>query len=159
MARSPAWKNAAIVCTLIVTTIVLSVLCLSVGSVSIPIREVLLSLIGMNGEGSNLIIMQFRLPRIVAALLIGAALAVSGSLLQGVIRNPLASPDLLGVTGGASVAVVAFMTVFTGYSIHFVPVVAIAGAFAAAALNYMFAWKKGVTPSRLVLIGTEYRRR
>ncbi|RKN76023.1 FecCD family ABC transporter permease [Paenibacillus ginsengarvi] len=153
MSRRPAWKHAAIISTLAAAALVLAVLCLSIGSVSVPIRDVLLSLFGMNGEGNDLIIRQFRLPRIVAALLIGAALAVSGSLLQGVIRNPLASPDLLGVTGGASVAVVAFMTVFTGYSIHFVPVIAIAGAFAAAAVNYLFAWRKGVTPSRLVLIG------
>lgn len=153
MNRSPTWKNATIVSTLAVVAFILAVLCLAIGSVSIPIRDVLLSLVGMNGEGSDLIIRQFRLPRIVAALLIGAALAVSGSLLQGVIRNPLASPDLLGVTGGASVAVVAFMTVFTGYSIHFVPIIAIAGAFVVAVVIYLFAWKEGVTPFRLVLIG------
>jgi iron complex transport system permease protein len=100
-----------------------------------------------------MIIVQFRLPRIIAALLVGAALAVAGALLQGVIRNSLASPDLLGVTGGASVAVVAFMTLFTGYSIHWVPLVAVAGAFIVAFLNYALAWKNGVAPFRLVLIG------
>jgi iron complex transport system permease protein len=151
--QGQAGKYAAILLSLGLLTVALSVFCLSVGSVSIPIKEVLLSLIGRNGEGSDLIIMQFRLPRIVAALLIGAALAVSGSLFQGMIRNPLASPDLLGVTGGASVAVVAFMTLFTGYSIHWVPVIAIAGAFIAAAINYAMAWRRGVTPFRLVLIG------
>lgn len=126
---------------------------LSLGSVSIPLREVLLSLVGRNDTGSELIIMQFRLPRILAALLVGAALAVSGGLFQGVIRNPLASPDLLGVTGGASVAAVAFMTLFTGYSIHWLPFVAVVGAFGAAAVNYVLAWSRGVTPLRLVLIG------
>jgi iron complex transport system permease protein len=153
MARGQAGKYAAILLSLGLLTVALSVFSLSVGSVSIPIREVLLSLAGRNGEGSDLIIVQFRLPRIAAALLIGAALAVSGSLFQGMIRNPLASPDLLGVTGGASVAVVAFMTLFTGYSIHWVPVIAIAGAFIAAAINYAMAWRRGVTPFRLVLIG------
>lgn len=151
--RRQAGKYAAILLSLGLLTAALSVFCLSVGSVSIPIGEVLLSLIGKNGEGSDLIIVQFRLPRVVAAHLIGAALAVSGSLFQGMIRNPLASPDLLGVTGGASVAVVAFMTLFTGYSIHWVPVIAIAGAFMAAAINYAMAWRRGVTPFRLVLIG------
>ncbi|WP_449602500.1 FecCD family ABC transporter permease [Paenibacillus sp. Marseille-Q9583] len=131
----------------------LSLLSLSVGGVSVPIKEVLASLTGRNAEASNLIIMQFRLPRIVAAILIGAALAVAGALLQGVIRNPLASPDLLGVTGGASVAVVAFMTFVTGYSIHWVPFIAIGGALVATTINYVFAWKKGVSPFRLVLIG------
>jgi len=131
----------------------LSLLSLSVGGVSVPLKEVLASLTGRNAEASNLIIMQFRLPRIVAAILIGAALAVAGALLQGVIRNPLASPDLLGVTGGASVAVVAFMTFVTGYSIHWVPFIAIGGALVATTINYVFAWKKGVSPFRLVLIG------
>lgn len=120
----------------------LSLLSLSVGGVSVPLKEVLASLTGRNAEASNLIIMQFRLPRIVAAILIGAALAVAGALLQGVIRNPLASPDLLGVTGGASVAVVAFMTFVTGYSIHWVPFIAIGGALVATTINYVFAWKK-----------------
>ncbi|WP_339242428.1 iron ABC transporter permease [Paenibacillus sp. FSL F4-0243] len=131
----------------------LSLLSLSVGGVSVPLKEVLASLTGRNAEASNLIIMQFRLPRIAAAILIGAALAVAGALLQGVIRNPLASPDLLGVTGGASVAVVAFMTFVTGYSIHWVPFIAIGGALVATTINYVFAWKKGVSPFRLVLIG------
>jgi len=131
----------------------LSLLSLSVGGVGVPLEEVLASLVGRNAEASNLIIMQFRLPRITAAILIGAALAAAGALLQGVIRNPLASPDLLGVTGGASVAVVAFMTFVTGYSIHWIPFIAIGGALVTATLNYVLAWKKGVTPFRLVLIG------
>lgn len=131
----------------------LSLLSLSVGGVGVPLKEVLASLAGQNAEASNLIIMQFRLPRIAAAILIGAALAVAGALLQGVIRNPLASPDLLGVTGGASVAVVAFMTFVTGYSIHWVPFIAIGGALVTATINYVLAWKKGVSPFRLVLIG------
>ncbi|WP_338554674.1 iron ABC transporter permease [Paenibacillus sp. KS-LC4] len=146
-------KNMLLLLALSIVLVALSILCLSMGSIAIPIKEVLLSLVGRNADNSDLIIMQFRLPRILAALLIGAALAVAGSLLQGVIRNSLASPDLLGVTGGASVAVVGFMTLFTGYSIHFIPVIAVLGAFVAAALNYVLAWKKGVSTLRLVLIG------
>lgn len=142
MPKQRTGKNISLLLALSLVLVGLSILCLSLGSVAIPIKEVLLSLLGRNTEDSDLIIMQFRLPRILAALLIGAALAVAGSLLQGVIRNSLASPDLLGVTGGASVAVVGFMTLFTGYSIHFVPVIAILGAFVAAALNYGLAWKK-----------------
>lgn len=146
-------KHTYLFITLTFIVAALSLLSLSLGGVGVPLKEVLASLIGRNGEASNLIIMQFRLPRIAAAILIGAALAVAGALLQGVIRNPLASPDLLGVTGGASVAVVAFMTFMTGYSIHWVPLIAIGGALVAAIINYVFAWKKGVSPFRLVLIG------
>ncbi|WP_054026566.1 FecCD family ABC transporter permease [Bacillus sp. FJAT-28004] len=146
-------KSILIFVILSIALIALSILCLSIGGVSIPVKEIFLSLLGKNKEGSDLIIMQFRMPRIVAAVLVGAALAVAGAVLQGVIRNPLASPDLLGVTGGASVAVVAFMTLFTGYSVHWIPFIAVAGAFVIAALNYALAWKNGVSPFRLVLIG------
>ncbi|MFF2090651.1 FecCD family ABC transporter permease [Paenibacillus sp. NPDC058174] len=153
MSRQRSMKYIVILFSLFAAVVLLSLLSLSLGGVKVPIHEIWLSLTGSNTENSNLIIMQFRLPRILAAVLIGAALAVAGAILQGVIRNPLASPDLLGVTGGASVAVVAFMTLMTGYSIHWVPFIAIAGAIAAVVLNYVFAWKRGVSPFRLVLIG------
>ncbi|GGG53799.1 FecCD family ABC transporter permease [Paenibacillus radicis (ex Gao et al. 2016)] len=153
MFRHRSGKYTVILLSLFAVVMLLSLLSLSVGGVKVPVQEVWLSLTGRNAESSNLIVMQFRLPRILAAVLIGAALAVAGAILQGVIRNPLASPDLLGVTGGASVAVVAFMTLMTGYSIHWVPFIAIAGALAAVVLNYVFAWKRGVSPFRLVLIG------
>ncbi|GAA3406291.1 FecCD family ABC transporter permease [Paenibacillus hodogayensis] len=154
MSRGRTGKSISVFVVLVLCMVALAVLCLSIGSVRIPVQEVLLSLVGRNTESSDLIVMQLRLPRITAALLVGAALAVSGALLQGVIRNPLASPDLLGVTGGASVAVVGFMTLTANkFSIHWVPVIAIVGAFLAAMINYLLAWKRGVSPFRLVLIG------
>ncbi|MDF2649690.1 MAG: yfhA 1 [Paenibacillus sp.] len=154
MLNSKKEKGLFIISAFCLVMLVLSLISLSIGNVRIPISEVFLTLIGQNTGSSEVVIKEFRLPRIVAALLIGAALAISGALLQGVIRNPLASPDLLGVTGGASVAVVSFMTLSAGaFSIHWVPVIAIVGAFAAATLNYVLAWKRGVSPFRLVLIG------
>lgn len=146
-------KYAVVLSGLLLVVILISLLSLSIGGVHVPLKEVMLALLGGKADGSPFIVIQLRLPRVVAAILVGAALAVSGALLQGVIRNTLASPDLLGVTGGASVAVVAFTTLFSGFSVHFVPVIAVAGAFIAASLNYILAWKKGVSPFRLVLIG------
>ncbi len=146
-------KGVLLLVLLAVATLATAIVSLSLGSMAIPVREVVLSLLGRGAETNDMIIMQFRLPRVTAALLVGASMAVAGCLLQGVIRNPLASPDLLGVSGGASVAVVGFMTLFTGISIRWVPLIAIIGAFAAAALNYVLAWKRGVSTMRLVLIG------
>lgn len=147
-------RNAAKVIILGLLIALILLISISVGSTTIPISEVVSSLLGLNEGGSSLIILQFRLPRTLAALLVGAALALAGGLLQGVIRNPLAAPDMLGVTGGASVAVVAFMTLTAGaYSIHWVPFIAVVGAFVAGLLNYVLAWRKGVSPLRLVLIG------
>jgi len=153
MSRRNSRRTMYLLLSLTVVTALTALVCLSIGGVGVPLKEVVLSLIGRNDQGSDLIVMKLRMPRIVAALLVGAALAVSGALLQGVVRNPLASPDLMGVTGGASVAAVAFMTLFQGYSVHWIPVVAVAGAFVAAAINYVLAWSKGVSPMRLVLIG------
>ncbi|RED84234.1 FecCD family ABC transporter permease [Cohnella phaseoli] len=153
MSRRNSRRPLYLLLSLTVLTVFIALICLSIGGANVPLKEVVLSLLGRNDQGSDLIVMKLRMPRILAALLVGAALAVSGALLQGVVRNPLASPDLMGVTGGASVAAVAFMTLFQGYSVHWIPVVAIGGAFVAAAINYVLAWSKGVSPMRLVLIG------
>lgn len=148
-----AAKTLLLFAILMAITVAIALVSLSLGSMSIPIKEVVMSLLGRGADTNDMIILQFRLPRVVAAMLVGASLAVAGCLLQGVIRNPLASPDLLGVSGGASVAVVGCMTLFAGISIRWVPFIAIAGAFAATALNYLFAWKRGISTLRLVLIG------
>ncbi|RXZ78664.1 iron ABC transporter permease [Paenibacillaceae bacterium] len=148
-----SFRTPIVIVSLSLLLVATALICLAIGGVNVPLADVLQTLLGKYQESTHLIIIQFRLPRIVAAILIGAALGVSGSLLQGVVRNPLASPDLLGITGGASVAAVAFMTLFTGYSIHYVPFIAVSGALLVALLVYVLAWRKGVSPFRLVLIG------
>ncbi|WP_010275211.1 FecCD family ABC transporter permease [Paenibacillus senegalensis] len=111
----------------------------------------------MTGQGSDehvLILNILRLPRMVVALLAGAALGVAGAILQGIVRNPLASPDIIGITGGASFAAVAFIAYFAGnVSIHLLPVAAFCGAGLVSVVIYLLAWSKGVTSTRLVLIG------
>ena len=97
--------------------------------------------------------MQLRLPRIIIAVLIGAALAVAGAILQGVIRNPLASPDVIGITEGASLGR------FFSSSYLRAPYPSIGcrsspySALFITGLLYVLAWKNGVSPLRLVLIG------
>lgn len=108
------------------------------------------------GQGEyDFIVMTLRLPRVLVSLLAGAALGVSGAVLQGVIRNPLASPDIIGITGGASAAAVGFLAFLGGtVSIKLLPLAAILGALAVSLLVYALSWNKGVSPVRLVLIGT-----
>jgi iron complex transport system permease protein len=107
----------------------------------------------------QLVVTSLRLPRIIVALMVGISLAVAGGILQGIIRNPLASPDILGITGGAAVAVVGFLAFFSDennaltVSIKWMPLAAFAGAGIIAMLVYFLAWKNGVSPIRLVLIG------
>jgi iron complex transport system permease protein len=130
-----------------------------VGDVYIPPFDVIQVFFGTGSELHALVVETFRLPRICIALFAGAAIAVSGAILQAVVRNPLASPDIIGITGGASVAAVSVITFFSdsthslSVSIHWVPAAAFLGATAIAALIYLFSWKDGVSPFRLVLIG------
>ncbi|MGM7703556.1 FecCD family ABC transporter permease [Pseudalkalibacillus sp. Hm43] len=140
--------------------IVLTILSVSIGEMKIHPIEVIKTFFGMGSDMNELVITSFRLPRIVLALLAGMALAVSGAILQGIIRNPLASPDIIGITGGASLAVVTFLTIFSGerssaltVSISWLPVAAFLGALLLGLLVYLLSWKNGVTPIRLVLIG------
>lgn len=115
--------------------------------------QVLQTIIGINGD-SAFVIGTLRLPRLVLAGLAGAGLSMAGAILQGLIRNPLAAPDVLGMTGGASVAAVAFIALTGGaIGIGWLPVAAMFGALLCSGLVYVLAWKKGVAPTRLVLIG------
>ncbi|MCP1358850.1 FecCD family ABC transporter permease [Aneurinibacillus migulanus] len=134
-------------------TFILILFSIGIGDFFIAPIDVLKVLLGMGAPEHNLVVQTFRLPRVLTAMLVGACLAVSGAILQGMVRNPLASPDLLGITGGASVAAVAFITVFPAASIRWLPVSALLGAGLVIVLIYFLAWKQGVSTMRLVLIG------
>ncbi|WP_066314332.1 iron ABC transporter permease [Bacillus sp. FJAT-29814] len=129
------------------------------GEMKINPLTVVKVLFGAGPEMETLVITSFRLPRIIVALIVGMSLAVAGGILQGMIRNPLASPDVLGITGGAAAAVVGFLAIFSDknhsltVSIAWLPLAAFIGAGVVAFLVYFLAWKNGVSPIRLVLIG------
>jgi iron complex transport system permease protein len=129
------------------------------GEMKISPLTVLQIFFGGGTDMERLVVQSFRLPRIIVALMVGMALAVAGGILQGMIRNPLASPDILGITGGAAVAVVGFLAIFSDennaltVSIKWLPAAAFFGAAIIALLVYFLSWKDGVSPVRLVLIG------
>lgn len=139
---------------LTVTLVLIACFSMMFGERIIPFTEAIKALVGTGEQEHLLIVQTLRAPRLIVAVLVGASLAVSGAILQGVIRNPLAAPDVIGITGGASVGAVAFITYLSGsLSIHLLPLAAILGAFTAATLIYILAWKKGVNPLRMVLVG------
>lgn len=146
-------RSALIFFILLAVTFVTVLVSAGMGQMQIHPLNVLQVLIGQGTPQDALIVSSFRLPRIIAALLVGMALAVSGAILQSIIRNPLASPDVIGITGGASVAAVVFITLFETASIQWLPVAALAGAAAVTLLIYALAYRNGVTPMRLVLVG------
>jgi len=147
-------KTAAVCLALLLACAVVMVISTGMGEMYISPLDVVGSALGIGSEDHAMVIQKLRLPRIVLALLVGASLAASGAILQGMIRNPMASPDIVGVTGGASVAAVAFLTYMAGtVSIRLLPIAAMIGAAVVSITLYLLAWKKGVTPIRLILVG------
>lgn len=129
---------------------------LKFGEQPIAWRDVFATLTGgLSGggdSGSMAIVAELRAPRVAIAVITGAALAASGVILQAVVRNPLAEPALLGVTGGAGVG--GLLVLFLVPSmVVLLPVGAFLGAAAAFGLAYVLAWQRGVLPERLVLVG------
>jgi len=133
---------------------------IGVGEYPISPLEVVQTVLGINTGNPDhvFIIMTLRLPRMVLAWLVGVSLGVAGSLVQGITRNPLASPDLTGVTAGASFAAVTLIVMFPKAPYWLLPVVALIGGLAVAVLLYLLAWRSdsaggGDSPMRLILVG------
>lgn len=127
---------------------------LAFGAVSIPLSDVIQALSGQASAGPlNEIVVQLRLPRTVDALVVGAALGVAGALLQGALGNPLASPDVIGVSGGASFGAMLALLAFPG-AIALLPVGALVFGVLAAAIVFTVAWSGSSTGvARLILAG------
>ena len=137
---------------LLLAAVILSV---SYGEYRIAPLDVVRATLGLatGNDDYPLVVRLFRLPRIVLAALVGAALAVSGAILQGVMRNPLADPGILGISSGAALAAVSLLVYFTAAPALLLPWAAFGGALLTAALIYLLAWRGGSSPLRLILIG------
>ncbi|WP_079912405.1 iron chelate uptake ABC transporter family permease subunit [Paenibacillus sp. 32352] len=150
MHKKTMWVSLA----LLSACLLIAILSTGMGELYISPWNVVLSLLGAGSDDYSMVIQKLRLPRILVGLLAGASLAAAGAMLQGIVRNPLASPDIMGVTGGASVAAVGFLTYFAGsLSIRWLPVAALIGGAAVSIVLYLLAWKRGITPFRLILVG------
>lgn len=111
------------------------------------------ALTGVSDSMTRDFVLNLRLPRIIVSGLVGAALAVSGLIIQGVVRNPLAAPDLVGVAPGAGVGAVSVLIAFPNIPVVYLPLAAFAGGVIAFAMVYAVAWSGGISPTRLVLVG------
>ncbi|MGW7516133.1 FecCD family ABC transporter permease [Streptomyces sp. NPDC054796] len=125
---------------------------LAYGDLTLPLSDVLAALAGGGTGGADFIVLELRLPRALTGILVGVAFGLSGAVFQTLLRNPLASPDVIGVSAGASAAAVAAIALF-GLGGAAVSASALAGAVLAAALIHLLAWRRGVTGYRLVLVG------
>lgn len=132
--------------------VILVVLFSTIGSINLSLGEIISSLIHQDNSMVMTIVYKMRLPRNILAVLIGANLAVSGVLLQSVMKNPLADPGITGVSSGASVAAIIILLLMPQLS-GALPLFAFVGGAIACALVFIMAWKNGLRPERIVLAG------
>lgn len=123
------------------------------GDFSIPPLDVLATLVGAGDAATNFVVLDLRLPRALTALLTGIALGIAGAIFQDLARNPLVSPDIIGISGGASLAAVSLIVLGDSSGAISVPLAALGGALLAGVALYLLAWRGGVQGYRLVLIG------
>ncbi|WP_424529401.1 FecCD family ABC transporter permease [Sphaerisporangium viridialbum] len=124
----------------------------SVGDYPIGLTSVMKALAGYGDPGTLLVVRELRLPRALVGLLVGIAFGVSGSVFQTMTRNPLASPDMIGLTQGAGTAVVA--SIVLGWDGGLGPqTLGLLGALATGLLVYLLAWSRGATGYRIILVG------
>ena len=131
---------------------ILALISISIGSARYSLRDIMTNLLTEESNPIKIIIYNLRLPRIISAILIGAALSVGGALLQSVMRNPLADPGTIGVSAGAGTAATTILLLFPHMTTA-IPIFAFGGAALACGLIYLLAWKGGVDPVRIILSG------
>ncbi|KQU03121.1 iron ABC transporter [Rhodococcus sp. Leaf7] len=154
-------RPARVIVAIALAAALFLVFCLNVGRGDYPlsIPDVVQVLLGGGSRIERFVVMDLRLPRALTGVLVGAALAVSGALMQSITRNVLASPDILGITSGASVAAISLI-VLSGTSTAVgvfatlgLTIAALVGGLLTAAAVYLLSWRGGVQGMRLVLVG------
>lgn len=145
-------KKILILIVCLIALCSLAILSISFGSVPIALKDIINVFLGIDVGINRGIVIDIRFPRIVLAILVGANLAVSGALLQAVMKNPLADPGITGVSSGASLVAILVMLYFPQYY-SFLPIAAFLGGIISCTLIYFLAWKDGIDPIRIILAG------
>ncbi|MFC5402588.1 FecCD family ABC transporter permease [Cohnella soli] len=158
---SLARKQRMTVLALLLLTLLTIVVGMGLGYASLSYDRLLPTLFGGGTFKEHFVLFDIRLPRIAITLLAGMALALSGSILQGITRNDLADPGVIGINSGAGVAIAVFflfVPIDPGSFVYSLPLVGFCGAMLTAALIYLFSYSKneGLNPTRLVLVGVGF---
>lgn len=125
---------------------------LMIGSVTFSFTEIVNGLFSSADTLERRIIWELRLPRLLIGLIVGMCLATSGAILQGIMRNPLADPGIIGVSSGAGLAATVIMILFPAY-IMLLPAAAFLGALVTALVIYAMSWRGGTSAVRIILVG------
>ncbi|MEV7739055.1 iron chelate uptake ABC transporter family permease subunit [Streptomyces sp. NPDC088921] len=145
-------RATVVVGLILLAALTASVVLIGTGDFPIPAGDVLKTLLGNGNAGQEFIINELRLPRVLVGLLVGASLGLGGALFQAISRNPLGSPDVLGLSQGATAGALTMIVLFSGSATQ-VTVGALGGGLVTGFAIYLLAWKQGVHGYRLVLVG------
>jgi iron complex transport system permease protein len=145
-------RALTVVVVLLLTALTASVVLIGTGDFPIPAADVLRTLVGEGNAGQEFIVTELRLPRVLVGLLVGASLGLGGALFQSISRNPLGSPDVLGLGQGATAGALTMIVLFSGTA-NQVTLGALVGGLVTGFAIYVLAWKRGVHGYRLVLVG------
>ncbi|GAB4584796.1 FecCD family ABC transporter permease [Nocardia sp. IFM 10818] len=143
-------RTMALGAALVIALVTLTAIALTSGEMNMPVGAALRAAFGFGDAGDVFVVQEFRMPRLAAGVVAGAALAIAGSVLQRLLRNPLASPDVIGVTGGSSVGAVAVLALGAGQTL--VPFGAVGGGLFAALLLGVLG-RAGLPITRLIVVG------
>lgn len=146
------FNKKLLMCIFVFLSIISFFISIGNGAVNISLKEIINTIFFHKATVNYQIIWNVRLPRTIVASMVGTCLALSGAILQGIMRNPLASPNIIGVSSGAGLMTLIILIILPDYY-YLAPVGAFAGAFIATMLIYFLAWKDGVVPTRLILAG------
>lgn len=152
--RSPSLLLSGLISSVVIL-IVCFIINIIFGVADISLHQIYQAIFSFDGSTEQLIIRTVRIPRSLVALFVGAGLAVSGTLMQGITQNPLASPSILGINAGASFLVVLATSIMGNNSLNFYAIFAFLGAGITAMIVYGIAAlaKGGITPLNLTLAG------
>ncbi|PNQ82058.1 iron ABC transporter permease [Paenibacillus sp. F4] len=151
-------RGISIILLLVVLTLLVAVLSMNVGKMNLSPLEVFKVIIGEGTSKQNLIVFDFRLPRIVLSILVGIGMGISGCIMQSLLKNDMASPGTLGLSSGSGLFVLMYITLFASEGLLspiLLPGLAFAGGLTAAFLIFMFAFRRGrdISPTGLILTG------
>ncbi|MBB6716555.1 FecCD family ABC transporter permease [Clostridium gasigenes] len=143
---------------LFILIVTVSIFSINFGKMNLSPEAVVNVLLGRGTEAQNLIVFQFRMPRIVLSILVGMGMGVSGCIMQSLLKNDMASPGTLGISSGSGLFMLIFVAVFSvkGYSSRFMlPIMSFLGGVSAALLIFILSYRKGknISPTGLILTG------
>lgn len=151
-------KGVFVIAVMLLIMLAIAVFSMNSGKMSLTPSEVWSVITGNGTDQQNLIVLEFRLPRIVLAILVGIGMGASGCIMQSLLRNDMASPGTLGISSGSGMFVLLYIVIFsaTGLSAPFaMPLLAFVGGITAAALIFLLSYRRGknISPTGLILTG------